>query len=202
MNRGQIKSAIQTEMQLDPGLVSDAERNRFLDYWLDDVGSWGVLERTSTVTYSARAQEATLPETVIHLNQVILGNRELKLAYGAELGVGEPRFYSVSGNSLRLYPTPTENVRLTITYSYRPEYLTSDSDVPEIPRDWIYLGVLYGVYRSHKKNGNVLMSREYNQEYEQKKAEKMREYLAKYNSTVRTIKETSEVGENPLTRFI
>jgi len=192
VNRGEIKQAVRDEMQLDPGLISDAERNRFINYWLDDVASWGLLEKSITLPVLAGNNPITLPNNLIHLAEVIYEGRDLVPTSMRVSGEGNPVAYALEGRQLHLLPLPSVAGEVRLLYSYRPEHLTSDVDIPEVPNDWMLLGVLYTVFRAHKKNGNTAASREYQQEYEMKKGEKVREMLQHYNSRVRVMSDSSQ----------
>lgn len=188
MNRADIKAAIQAEMQLDPGLVSNAERDLFLNAWLEDIASPGIFEKATTIAVSAGQAVVPIPTDVITLAEVRYGERELlpsgRVAYST---LSNPVYFCLEGGNLILLPAPVGADTLSLIYSYRPVPMTLDTDVPDLPYHWHFLGVLYGVFRSHRKNGNIAMAREYQNEYELKKAEKMRELLTAYNSRVRRI---------------
>ena len=193
MNRLEIKQAISNEMQLDPGLVSNAERELFINAWLDDMASLGLLEKAVVIEMTEGQYSVPIPANCITIVEVRHGTKVLTLDRRRDGNTtGKTSSFYVEAGTIILQPPPETADDLTIVMAYRPAHLTSDVGVPDLPVSWHYMGVLYAVFRSHRKNGNIAMAREYQAEYEAKKAEKAREALMNYNSRIRVIGEAAQ----------
>ena len=174
MNRtfSQLKTAIENEMQLDPGLVSDAERSSYINDGLKLIGTICNLEKEVTVSPNEDGV-VNIPDDVVSVIYVIWtddSNKKLLLnpiEYQAiNSSSNSPIGYIVKYNTIQLFPIPTGNGSLTIFYRYKPATLSQATDVPDIPEGWDRLLVDYGSSRSHRKNGNIAMWGLLNAEFE------------------------------------
>lgn len=168
-----VIAAIDEEKQLDPGLISVSEKERFIQDALDDLGDLSVFEKvvTSTVT-SSPVDLTTLGGSDTGYEKLVevfwndkLLDRVSPRQADMSVESDTPRGYWTVGSDLYLYPKlkAGSSGTLKVHMIYRP------LDVPDLPREWRRLLVLYAVHRCHKKNGNTFASREYRSEYEEKK---------------------------------
>lgn len=202
MTFAQINAAIQAEMQLDPGLVSDAERLRFINDGLSTIGSLQILEKvTTTPTIS---QYPTKPVDLLRLRGLYLEDVALVPANGSfdTDTTGTPHAYIIEGDDVRLYPVPSASVSLRWEYTYSPVAGASitSSAIPDLPDGWDGLLVDYACYRAHRKNGNYLSSSQYRKDFDMTMGNKMREQISLMNSS----KHVSGSSSRPMSadRFI
>lgn len=159
----QLNEAIKTEMQLDPGLISDPERKQFINDCIIDLGSISSFEKL--VDIEVTDGKALLPTDFVDFIALFRGNTQIKPATTSRTTEG---FISQYPN-IEIRPHQTET--LTLWYTYAPARLEEDSDVPDIPYGFDNAIVDYAVARAHRKNGNIGIYREYMSAYESKKAE-------------------------------
>lgn len=190
----EINAAIQEEMQLDPGLVSDAERIRFINDCSGEIAQLHLLEASAIDTTSS--QYPTAPTDMLKLKSLYWDDIRLPaLTTGYDTDTtGTPIGYIYEGEVYRLYPAPDEEATLRWVYTYMPTQMTADmlveasaeayASYPNVPLGWEMLYVNYACYRSHRKNGNILMSNVYQKDYEKSLSYKMRDYISRRNSTI------------------
>jgi hypothetical protein len=175
----QLQDAVKTEMQLDPGLVSDTERQQFINDCLQDLGSLGGFEKHVTLSFTDGV--ATLPADYVDYIALFRGDVFIRPATAQYTTNGFiPRYPQIE-----VRPHATED--LTFWYAYSPAALSADSDIPDIPVGYDYAIVEYAVARAHRKNGNTGLYREYMSSYENAKA-KLNDYLTRLqNSRVQLV---------------
>jgi hypothetical protein len=183
MTFASINTAIQAEMQLDPGLVSDAERLRFVNDCLSQLGGLNLLEKAAVV--DTIDQYPTLPADLVKLKEIYADDVPLTYLtseYDQDT-TGTPFGYVWEGSLLRLYPIATASVELRLIYNYSPTAAASMTSgaVPDLPEGWDMLLVDYACARAHRKNGNYLSYRQYKADYTEALAGKVREHVAKLN---------------------
>ena len=156
----QLNDAIKTEMQLDPGLISDAERLVFINDCLIDLGNSGNFEKQVSIEFIDGV--ATLPDDFVEFIALIRDGVRVK-----------PAVSTTGSGFITRYPmieiVPHSNETLTLWYSYAPAVLVNLTDVPDIPVGFDSAIVDYAVARAHRKNGNIGLYREYMSAYEDKK---------------------------------
>lgn len=188
-----INTAIQAEMQLDPGLVADSERLRFINDALSQIGSLGVLDKVAETTTAA--EYPTKPTDLFRLQELYCDG--VPLAYiqsGHEsTTTGTPIGYALEAEAVRLYPAPSASVSLTWHYVYVPVACASitSSATPDIPEGWDSMIVDYACYRSHRKNGNYLSSAQYKKDFDSALAMRVRESVVRMNAKKKTSSVTS-----------
>ena len=181
---GELMSAIETEMQLDPGLISDEERSRFINDCLSDLGTLSLLEKSADV--ASVDGFVSLPTDLVEIidvfwEDILLRPLESNNMTGSS---AKPIGYITYYDNIKLYPTPNEDGNVKLIYSYRPSSLNITSDKPDIPEGWDYLLVDYAVGRAHRKNGNIGLYREYMGAYEEGKVKLMTELTKRQNSRI------------------
>ena len=156
----QLNDAIKTEMQLDPGLISDAERLVFINDCLIDLGNSGNFEKQVQIEFIDGV--ATLPEDFVEFIALIRNGARVK-----------PALSPTGSGFITRYPmieiVPHSDETLTLWYSYAPAVLVNGTDTPDIPIGFDSAIVDYAVARAHRKNGNIGLYREYMSAYEDKK---------------------------------
>lgn len=179
----EIQDAIKTEMQLDPGLISELERKSFINDALKDVGGIGLFEKYSTLVIDNGI--ATLPDDLVDIIDIKFGDRYLvPMENQNGLSMGEtPMGYIARYNSIELVPKPTTGV-VDVYYSYRPKPLVDPTDTPEIPNGFDLMLIDYSVSRAHRKNGNIGLAREYMATYAERKGELYQELTRRLNTRV------------------
>lgn len=185
MTFASINTAIQAEMQLDPGLVSDAERLRFINDGLSAIGSLQLLEKV--VTTQASVQYPTPPDDLLRIRALYRDNVPLACVgtvHDTAL-TGTPVAYILEGDNIRLYPIPDAEYDLRWEYTYSPTAAASITSgaYPDLPVGWDSLLVDYACYRAHRKNGNYLSSAQYKKDYDMSLATKVRERIGHLNSS-------------------
>lgn len=195
----QLNEDIKTEMQLDPGLISDAERMRFINQAINDIGDLGLFEKE--IDLPVEDGEAELPEDF--LSPVCVRWQDGRILrpvpfVSAQSHSHNPVGFSIVGNALRTYPLSTGTCK--VLYNYRPQDVLNDDDVPDIPSGWDRLLVDHAVALAHRKNGNIQLFREYMQYYEMRKTSLITELLRKQNSRTNEVY-NQEYAINPSTPF-
>lgn len=197
MNRRELNEAIKLEMQIDPAIVNDLERYRFINRAVADLASTGLFEKMATPDLNATVNPVDLPSDFISEIGVyrVEGDKVVPLSpspvYRSLVG-GTPSEYFILNNQLYLIPFSPCTIRLL--YSYRPagvsetEDEAGDTSSPTLPEDWHTLIIPYAVAMCHLKSGSVARYQQYMNDYNERKSVKIMEYLKTYNSRVRVPK--------------
>lgn len=173
--------AVKTEMQLDPGLISDEERKQFINDCLSDLGKSVELEKSSTLAYTNGVLE--LPDDYVGVIAVVCDGRVLTPStIPHSTGVGSPSMYYVLGN--KLYLSPRDTGEIDLIYYYQPPRMSVDTDKPDIPNGYDSIIVDYAVAKCYRKNGNIGVYREYMSFYEEKKYQLKVEMTRKANTRI------------------
>lgn len=159
----ELKNAVKTEMQLDPGLISDDERTRFINDCITDLGVQGGFEKRVDLVFTDGF--ASLPDDFVELIALYRGDTILKPASTDYATIG----YIPCFPQIELRPRTSET--LSLWYEYHPSALTLDDQRPDIPYGYDNAIIDYAVARAHRKNGNIGLYREYMSAYEAKKYE-------------------------------
>lgn len=184
-------------MQLDPGLVIDVERQRFINDFLDKAGNLQLLEKVLEET-GVSTQYVDYPSDFNKLKRLYWydgANYQLlePIADTSNFSSsGKPIGYNIEGNQVRLIPSPSTSGTLRWVYAYIPaEYTGSNGgDTPDLPKTWDGAIVDYCCYRSHRKNGNQVASMQYYRDFKESLADAIRSYTARLNS--KTYSQTEE----------
>ena len=172
----QLNDAVKTEMQLDPGLISDAERTQFINDCIIDLGGAGCFEKYTTL--SVVDGVADLPEDFVDFIALYRGDTVVKPANTTHTTGGFiPRYPQIE-----VRPHATET--LNLWYTYAPARLVNPTDTPDIPYGFDICIVDYAVARAHRKNGNIGLYREYMSAYDNKKFEMYQRLTRLENSRV------------------
>ena len=193
----ELNDAIKTEMQLDPGVISDAERKSFINNCIADLGSIGLFEKTVTIV--ALNGKLDLPDDLVTIIDVMYDNRYLTpIKRMITMSGDKPVGYTVMYNKMELFPPASGDV--DIFYAYRPSPLEIETDRPDIPNGYDKIIVDWGVAHAHRKNGNIGLYREYMGGYNEGKSELINELTRRYNTRV-TLQHNTEYMESPSTPF-
>lgn len=177
MTLSELIDSIKTEMQLDPGLISDTERKRFINDCIVDLGKLGGFEKT--VELSVVNGDVELPDDLVDILAVYSHGVILNPCSYAQIGgVG----YVAMCDTITVFPNDTDTIKLL--YSYTPQKLVNLEDKPEIPNGYDGLIVDYAVAKANRKNGNIGIYREYMSAYEGKKYDLMSELTRRYNTRI------------------
>jgi len=195
MNRGELNAQIKLEMEIDPAIVSDAERYRYINRGIDDIASLGIFENVADL--EASSNPVQLPDDYIALIDAfrVDGINLIKLTPVSSLrqGTGLPYGYLIVDKSMYLVPFQPCDIRLI--YTHRPHYISEeegvehDASVPGLPEDWHPLLVTFAVALCHLKSGSIARYTQYLDAYQGRKAMKTMEYMRSYNTPVRTIRQ-------------
>lgn len=183
----QLRADIQLEMQLDPGLISPAERLRFINAAIEDLSAIGLWQKDHTIQNVVGAS-VTLPTDFQTPIDFFWGERRLIPAERfAPPGAitGEPITYVLSGRRLDLHPAPITPGTLWVEYIYMGVPLVTDTDVPNFHVDVSELLVNHAVALAHRKNGNVTMFMQYMSYYDSKKFQLIDRLTKEVNSRIR-----------------
>lgn len=123
------------------------------------------LRRSSYHTFSANESEVALPSSTLKIYSVYLDTgsrkyllrpityREILENYDDTSTSTRPTTYYVrEGNIIGVYPIPSEEITLYITYAYEPYDLTNDTDEPEIPERYQPAICYYACHQALLKN--------------------------------------------------
>jgi len=192
-----LQDAIRSEMQLDPGLISDEERKLFINDCLKELGRTPLFEKYAVIPIVDG--EVTLPDDFVELIEVRYGHAKLKPSplQSVDLTDTAPQTYAMTYDVLNLYPA-TRTGEVKLYYVYKPELLSLPEDIPAIPNGWDNLIVDYAVGRAHRKNGNMSLYREYMGSFNSGKGELISELLKRSNTRV---KETIDTDTGNSARF-
>ena len=192
-----MQDAIRSEMQLDPGLISDTERKLFINDCIKELGRTPLFEKYAYLDIVNG--EVTLPDDFVELIELRYDHTILKPSSLMSMDISNmaPQRYAMTYDVLNLYPaTRVGTVRLY--YVYKPPLLVLPEDVPAIPNGWDNLIVDYAVGRAHRKNGNMSLYREYMGSFNSGKGELISELLKRSNTRV---KETIDNDSGNNARF-
>lgn len=191
MNRGELNEAIKMEMEVDPAIVNDTERYRYINRAVDDLASVAMFEKM--VTLDAEENPVPLPDDFIAEVAVYRVSADslvqLSPAHRYNSASGTPVEYFIMSNQMFLIPFSPCEIRLI--YTYRPTGVSEipgeeyDNSSPTLPEDWHPLIIPYAVALCHLKSGSVARYQQYLNEYTQRKMVKVAEYLKTYNARVR-----------------
>lgn len=185
----ELSDAVKTEMQLDPGLISEVERRRFINDCISDLGGMSCFEKQASLTFTDGL--ATLPEDFVDFIALYRADKQIRPATTAHTTEG----FISRFPQLEIRPHTTE--ALTLWYTYAPVALVNDTDKADIPYGFDNAIIDYAVARAHRKNGNIGLYREYMSAYESKKFELYQRLTRLENSRVGMIidSENSDGGE-------
>jgi len=194
----ELQDAVKSEMQLDPGLISDLERQTFINNAIADVGGIGLFEKPATLAVVNGL--ASLPDDLVDIIDVFYDGTPLTPVQRAQKLTGTtPVGYTINYNSIETYPQiATGNI--DVYYAYRPAPLVLDTDRPDIPNGFDKMFVDWAVGHAHRKNGNIGLYREYVSAYMETKATLMSELTRRSNSRV-TMPYNTEYMATPSTPF-
>lgn len=181
----ELQDAIRTEMQLDPGLIGDIERRRFLNDCLNDLATISLLEKE--VSLPCVNGLVTKPDDFVNL--ILISWSDGRVLRPVEVTnttarSSSPTGYVVKGAYIETYPKASVDSTVTLYYAYRPFAMVEATDRPNIPNGWDWLLVDYAVGRAHRKNGNIGLYREYMASYENGKSLLSQELVRQSNSRV------------------
>ena len=188
----EINKAVKEEMQLDPGLVTDAERARYFNDCLDNIANLQLIEVTVT-QLAVVAQYPTVPVGLGKVRSLYWNDIKLVVLQSSRdvVSSGNPVGYIWEADAVRLYPKPASAGNLRWTYTGTPPYCTeliitdeTSTAAPALPSGWHTLLVDYSCYRSHRKNGNILMSSQYKRDYDSGLAGNIRAYISALNAQI------------------
>lgn len=194
----ELNDAIKTEMQLDPGLISDVERKSFINTCIASLGSIGLFEKVDTLVVVDGVVE--LPDDLVTIIDVKYDNWYLvPIRRMVRVSGDKPIGYTVMYNQMELFP-PLLSGEIEVFYAYRPKKLNFDTDKPDIPNGFDKMIVDWAVAHAHRKNGNIGLYREYMGGYNEGRTELINELTRRYNSRV-TSQHNAEYMETPSTPF-
>lgn len=188
----ELNNAVKDEMRLDPGLVTDGERVRFFNDCMSEIAALQLVELTKT-DLAVISQYPAVPVGLEKVRSLYWNNIKLiVLRPDRDMdSAGNPVGYILEADAIRLWPKPASSGSLRWTYTGTPtdctEAMTTDETSvisPGLPTSWHSLLIEYACYRSHRKNGNVLMSGQYKKAFDLGMSTNIRAYVSKLNSQV------------------
>lgn len=189
----ELRQAMVEDMKLNPGLINDGERTRFLNRALLDLGDMLLFEKLSEGIAHVTGVVA-FPDDFASVSYIEIAGRRLSSMPDTTyiMAGDDPIGYIQKSNSFVLYPKPTTDGTVDLCYIYRPASMVLDGDRPDIPNGQDELLIDYAVGMCHRKNGNNGVAREYMGYYNTGKAGLQLQLVTQLNSRILTIK-TSEV---------
>lgn len=203
MTLDELKTAIETEMQLDPGLISDSERERFINRAIEDLSRIPLWEKETSVDVTANTIEVDLPQDFNNIIEVFwdgLPLRPVKRRRSPDQVHGKPIGFILKPNKIELYPVPSSDGKLFYVYQYKGLPLTNPSDEPNFHEDVGNLIIDYATAQAHRKNGNAFMYQQYMLSYQSERGILIDKLTREVNSRVRTSYH-DELTNDPLTPF-
>lgn len=199
----ELQEAVQSDMQLNPGLISATERKQFINDALADLGKLNVFEKSDTLT-SVDGYITTPSDYVSIITLRWVGSGRLLIPTripDSTIGISSnPIYYIEQGNTIELLPKPTIDGDVDMFYNYRPSKLVEDTDQPDVPNGYDNLLVDYAIAFCHRKNGEIGLFREYKSNYDVGRIELSTELLRQKNSRITIRRNTADMGL-PLTPF-
>lgn len=184
----ELQDAIRTEMQLDPGLISDVERLQFINDCIIDLGGMSCFEKEVDLEFTegfANVPEDFVDFIGLYRNGVLVPPITIQK---------DTTGFLAKFPQIEVRPHATET--LSLWYTYAPAKLSLPTDVPDIPYGFDVAIVDYAVGRAHRKNGNIGLYREYMSAYESKKFELYQRLTRFENSRVGQIINSEDGGED------
>lgn len=189
-----LRAAIVEDMRLNPGLIVESERDRFLNRALLDLSDMQLFDKDVSIAHTAGV--ITLPDDFMS----VVGVRRsdgiwLKaMPLDAPPATGDTVFgYMQKASTIDLYPTPSSNGTVTMTYIYRLPKLALATDQPDIPNGYDDLLIDFAVALCHRKNGNMGIYREYMGTYNMGKESLRLELIRKLNTKILTMQNSDGV---------
>lgn len=197
----ELRAAMVEDMRLNPGLITDTERDRFLNRALLDLSDMQLFDKDLSIAYTAGV--ITLPDdfmSVVGIKRTD-GIWLKAMPLDSPPSVGETPFgYVQKADTIELYPKPTGNGTVTLTYIYRLPKLALAADQPAIPNGYDDLLIDFAVALCHRKNGNMGIYREYMGTYNMGKGSLQLELIRKLNTKILTM-QNSDNTFRPTTPF-
>lgn len=183
MNRSEIKTTIKDSMQLDPGLVSNRERERYIRDTINDLSSLGVWEGAYEVTTATAP--VTLPTTFSSLVEAYWNGKRLrkmdKRKLDGTIPAGQPLYcwtaIDPADGVYKLFTYPQINMsgKVKIDFSSKAIDIPTDStgtgtdqnDLTTygVPSEWHGIIADGATAMAHRKNGNYTAAKEYQTTY-------------------------------------
>ena len=181
----ELRTAITEDMKLNPGLITDTERNRFINRALLDLSDMQLFEKEVTLGYTDGV--ITLPDDFMSVVYVLRFNgaylKVMPLDAPPATG-GTPVGYIQKPATIELWPKPSGEGTVKMSYIYRLPQLTSDEEQPDLPNGYDDLLVDFAVALCHRKNGNMGIYREYMGTYNLTKESLRTELTRKLNTRI------------------
>lgn len=184
----ELNDAIKTEMQLDPGLISDAERKRFINDCILDLGGASCFEKSITLSFENGF--ADLPDDFVDFIALYRNDILIHPADTQHATVGVISTYP------QLEVRPHKDEDLTLRYTYAPAILVNDTDSPDLPYGMDNAIIDYAVGRAHRKNGNIGLYREYMSAYQDKKYDMIQRLTRLENTRVSMILNSEDTQDS------
>jgi hypothetical protein len=128
---------------------------------------------TGTATYELPTNFARLIDFFNEENHELLTPLDIREFDGLPKSEGTPYAYTVIGNKLTLYPTPSVTVPLTLRYWRLPAEMVQASDTPEVPYQYQELLLAWALKKAYKRENDQAMAQMWEVEWE-KGIQKMR----------------------------
>jgi len=192
----EMKLAMIDDMKLNPGLITDTERTRFLNRALLDVSDLNLFEKEASLV--ALNGVITLPDdfmNLIYIKHPTTG-RYLKAIRRPDtiLSGDNAIAYVQDADSLQLIPSVLGNVTYTVSYVYRLPALVLETDQPDLPNGYGDMLIDFAVALCHRKNGNMGIYREYMGMYNVGKFSLATELTRKLNTKVSVVQNSDNIG--------
>lgn len=197
----ELRAAMVEDMRLNPGLIVESERDRFLNRALLDLSDMQLFDKEVTIAHTAGV--ITLPDDFMS----IVGLKRTDGVWLKAMPLDSPPAsgdtcfgYRQDAATISLYPTPSGNGTVSMTYIYRLPALTAAGDQPAIPNGYDDLLIDFAVALCHRKNGNMGIYREYMGTYNMGKESLRLELTRKLNSKILTMQNSDSISR-PNTPF-
>lgn len=187
-----LLAAMVEDMKLNPGLITNTERTRFLNRALLDLSDMNLFEKSVSLAYVDGI--ATIPDD---FKSVVLikstDGRILKpVPFDSPAATGGTVVgYLQMPTTIEMYPTPATDSTVTLLYRYRLAQLVNANDQPDLPNGYDDLLMDFAVALCHRKNGNMGIYREYMGMYNVGKESLRDELTQRINARIVTLGDSS-----------
>lgn len=197
----ELRTAITEDMKLNPGLITEGERDRFLNRALLDLSDMQLFEKEVSLAHVDGV--IALPDDFMSLIYVKRSDGVLlkSMPSGVPPAGGTGTIgYIQKAATLELYPLPTGEGTVLVSYIYRLEKIVEVDDQPDLPNGYDDLLIDFAVALCHRKNGNMGIYREYMGTYNLGKDSLRLELTRRMNTRIIEMQNSDNVAR-PATPF-
>lgn len=203
MTLAEIRTAVRE--RLDDPTFETAKIDRWANWVIADIctrANFPFLEGSTTTSTVASTQDytiTTIDSTIDKIRSVIDITNETNLQFMdphemdatyldmSDDTTSKPLYWTIYGDTLRLYPIPDDAYTLQIRFKKTPTTLTNTTDVAEIPDRYVEAVVLGTYQKALEWNDDFDYAAAIQNQYEQKVSKIIADYTEKTSGQSKTI---------------